>query len=297
MKTRVINYIQLTKPTIMFLVVFTGATAAFLEGSLAQEPLRLLLFLVGLYLTGGSANALNQYFERNIDARMKRTAKRRPLPSGQLKPLEALVFSIVIGLVGTFLLAFFFNWLTALLSLATILFYGLFYTLWLKPRTEWNIVIGGVAGAIGPVGAWTAATGTISLEPWLLFMIIFAWTPPHFWALALFCKDDYRRTGLPMMPVVKGDDATLKQIWWYSLVMVLISLTPVFYDAGLIYLSLTLLLGLSFLQKVRIARKEKDDKSFRSLFFYSIVYLFAVFGALTLDKVIQSLSGVSWLAM
>ena len=297
MKTRVINYIQLTKPTIMFLVLFTGATAAFLEGSLIHEPIRLLLFLVGLYLTGGSANALNQYFERDIDANMERTKKRRPLPTGQLKPLEALLFSITIGLAGTLLLALIFNWLTALLSLSTILFYGLFYTLWLKPRTEYNIVIGGVAGAIGPIGAWAAATGTVTLEPWLLFLIIFAWTPPHFWALALYCKDDYRRTGLPMMPVVRGDDATLKQIWQYALVMVLISLTPVIFEAGLIYLSLTLLLGLSFLQKVRMARKQKDIKSFRSLFFYSIIYLFAVFGALMLDKVIQSLSGWSWLAI
>lgn len=297
MKTRVINYIQLTKPTIMFLVLFTGATTAFLEGSLVQEPLRFLLFLIGLYLTGGSANALNQYFERDIDANMERTRKRRPLPTGQLKPLEALLFSITIGLAGTLLLALIFNWLTALLSLSTILFYGLFYTLWLKPRTEYNIVIGGVAGAIGPIGAWAAATGTLTLEPWLLFLIIFAWTPPHFWALALYCKDDYRRTGLPMMPVVRGDEATLKQIWQYSLAMVAISLTPVMFEAGLIYLLLTSLLGLSFLQKVRLARKQKDIKSFRSLFFYSIVYLFAVFGALILDKVIQSLSGWTWLAI
>lgn len=297
MKTRVINYIQLTKPTIMFLVLFTGATTAFLEGSLVQEPLRFFLFLIGLYLTGGSANALNQYFERDIDANMERTRKRRPLPTGQLKPLEALLFSITIGLAGTLLLALIFNWLTALLSLSTILFYGLFYTLWLKPRTEYNIVIGGVAGAIGPIGAWAAATGTLTLEPWLLFLIIFAWTPPHFWALALYCKDDYRRTGLPMMPVVRGDEATLKQIWQYSLAMVAISLTPVMFEAGLIYLLMTSLLGLSFLQKVRLARKQKDIKSFRSLFFYSIVYLFAVFGALILDKVIQSLSGWTWLAI
>jgi len=199
--------------------------------------------------------------------------------------------------VGTILLGLIFNWLTALLSLATILFYGLFYTLWLKPRTELNIVIGGVAGAMGPVGAWAAATGTMTLEPWLLFLIIFAWTPPHFWALALYCKDDYRRTGLPMMPVVRGDEATLKQIWQYSLVMVAISLTPVFYSAGWIYLALAVMLGLSFLQKARQARREKTDKSFRALFFHSIIYLFAIFGALVLDKLIQVLSGWSWLAV
>lgn len=296
MKTRVLGYIQLTKPTIMLLVVFTGGVAAFLEGGLFARPLELFLFLIGLYLTGGSANALNQYFERNIDADMKRTQKRRPLPTGLLQPTEALIFSIGIGIVGTLLLGLIFNWLTALLSLATILFYGLFYTLWLKPRTELNIVIGGVAGAMGPVGAWAAATGHLTFEPWLLFLIIFAWTPPHFWALALFCKDDYRRTGLPMMPVVKGDEATLKQIWQYSLVMVAISLTPIFYSAGWIYLGLAVMLGWSFLKRAHQARVERTETSFRGLFFYSIIYLFAIFGSLVLDKLIQSLSGWSWLA-
>lgn len=290
MMSRLASYIQLTKPTIMLLVLFTGATAMIIEGSMLDQPLRFFWFMLGLYLTGGSANALNQYFERELDARMKRTASRRPLPTGQLKSFEALIFSVMIGIIGTLLLALIFNWLTALLSLATILFYGLFYTLWLKPRTELNIVIGGVAGAMGPIGAWAAATGTVAIEPMLLFLIIFAWTPPHFWALALYCKDDYKLVGLPMMPVIRGDVNTLTQIWYYSIVMVLISLVPVFFSAGLVYFVLALMLGLLFLKRVHFARRVKTEKAYRALFFYSLIYLFALFGGLLLDKLIYHLA-------
>ncbi|TFG94075.1 MAG: protoheme IX farnesyltransferase, partial [Calditrichales bacterium] len=213
-------YLALTKPTIMLLVMITGATALFMEGSLLNEPLRFFLVLFALYLTGGSANALNQYFERDIDALMERTATRRPLPQKKIKAGHALIFSISIGVIGVLIFGFVFNWLTAMLSLATILFYSLYYTLYLKPNTTQNIVIGGVAGAMAPVGAWTAVTGEFALAPWLLFLIIFLWTPPHFWALAAFRTDDYVKSGLPMMPVIRGINSTMKQIFVYTLILV-----------------------------------------------------------------------------
>ena len=280
MTASVREYVQLTKPTIMLLVIFTGATALIIEGSFLSHPLKFLIFMIGLYLTGGSANALNQYFEREIDARMKRTKKRRPLPLKKISAGHALTFSVGIGVIGVILFAVFFNWLTAFLSLGTILFYSLFYTLFLKPRTPQNIVIGGIAGAMSPVGAWAAATGSTAVLPWLMFLIVFLWTPPHFWALALFYKDDYELTKLPMMPVVRGDDSTLKQIVGYSFLLVAVSIVPVFYGAGLLYAVSAAVLGAVLVRKATRARRQRDEKSFRSLFGYSIIYLFALFAAM-----------------
>jgi protoheme IX farnesyltransferase len=283
-------YIQLTKPTIMLLVLFTGGTALVMEGSFLHEPGKFLLVLLGLYLTGGSANALNQYFERDIDAKMERTARRRPLPLHYLGPKQALVFAITIGLVGVLLFGFFFNWLTALMSLATLLFYALFYTLFLKPHTWHNIVIGGAAGAMAPVGAWAAATGQTAVAPWLLFLIIFLWTPPHFWALALYCKEDYIKARLPMLPVVKGDDATFRQILIYTYALILVSLAVFAVGAGWFYLVIALLLGGYLLKKAIVARRLKTVPAMRSLFGFSIVYLFALFLALIADILVSRAS-------
>lgn len=277
-------YLQLTKPTIMLLVLVTGATALVLEGSFLAQPLKFFLVLLGLYLTGGCANAMNQYFEREVDARMKRTAKRRPLPQGIISPASALVFSVSIGVIGVALFWFAFNPLTALLSLGTILFYSLFYTLYLKPNTYQNIVIGGAAGAMAPVGAWTAATGSMALMPWAIFLIVFLWTPPHFWALALFCKEDYREVGYPMLPVLKGDDATHNQILLYSLALIAVSMLPLAAGAAWFYAGTAAILGLIFLQRVLKARKSRKTADVRRLFGYSIVYLFAVCAALMIDK-------------
>ncbi|MCM2272557.1 MAG: heme o synthase [candidate division Zixibacteria bacterium] len=276
-------YIQLTKPTIMLLVLFTGATALVMEGSFLHEPGKFLLVLLGLYLTGGSANALNQYFERDIDAKMERTARRRPLPLHYLGPKQALIFAISIGLIGVLLFGYFFNWLTAVMSLATLLFYALFYTLFLKPHTWHNIVIGGAAGAMAPVGAWAAATGQTAVAPWLLFLIIFLWTPPHFWALALYCKEDYIKARLPMLPVVKGDDATFRQILIYTYALILVSLALFAVGAGWLYLVIALLLGGYLLRKAMVARRLKTVPSMRGLFGFSIVYLFGLFLALIAD--------------
>jgi protoheme IX farnesyltransferase len=237
------SLVQLTKPSIMLLVLLTGATALFMEGRFKHHPGKFLLVLLGLYLTGGAANALNQFFERDIDARMQRTRLRRPLPQKQLSKNLALGFAISIGVLGCLLFGFYFNWLSAGLALGTILFYSFFYTLWLKPNTHQNIVIGGAAGAMGPLIAWAAATGSLAMTPWILFLIIFFWTPPHFWALALCLKEDYRAANLPMLPVVKGDAATLRQIFYYTMVLVAISLSLLLIQFSWLYLLAATLLG------------------------------------------------------
>lgn len=268
----------------MLLVIFTGSTSLILEGSLLSEPVLFMLVLAGLYLTGGSANALNQYFEREIDARMTRTSGRRPLPTGKISPLHALIFSLTIGIIGILLFALVFNWFTALLSLGTILFYSLYYTLYLKPNTAQNIVWGGIAGAMAPVGAWAAATGEMNLAPWLLFLLIFLWTPPHFWALALFCQDDYKRVNLPMMPVVKGEKSTLRQMLGYTILLFIASLAMIYFSPGWIYASTAVILGIAFIRKILGVMKESSQSKLRGLFGYSIIYLFALFTAVIVDK-------------
>ena len=285
-RLRLKSYLQLTKPTIMLLVLFTGATALVMEGSFLTQPLKFGLVLLGLYLTGGSANALNQYFEREIDARMSRTARRRPLPLHHLGPKEAFWFAVSIGAAGVILFAIAFNWLTALLSLATLLFYALFYTLWLKPNTWQNIVIGGAAGAMAPVGAWTAATGTMAVAPWLMFALVFLWTPPHFWALAMICKDDYVKAKLPMLPVVKGEEETIRQIIWYSVALIAVSLMLFAVGAHWLYFVAAVGLGIWLMKKALEARRAKTMTSYRALFGYSIVYLFALFAAIIVDNLL-----------
>ena len=307
---------KLTKPSIMLLVLFTGAAALVIEGSFLARPVDFVLVMLGLYCTGGAANALNQYFERDIDARMRRTSKRRPLPAGEISARAALFFAVGLGMVGLILFFACFNGLSALLSLGTIVFYSLIYTLWLKPNTHQNIVIGGAAGAMGPVIAWAAATNGLSMTPWILFLIIFFWTPPHFWALALCFKDDYREAKLPMLPVVRGDEATLRQIFNYSIVLVVISLClslPSLLSAmnrllfpnytifgledlgtfgvgqgfgpgsGWVYLYAALVLGGVFIRRAYQAKKMATTKSQWRLFGYSIVYLFALFSAMMMD--------------
>lgn len=284
MKKYLMSYLQLTKPKIMILVLAAGVTSLIIEGSLLANPAKFALFLTALYLTGGCANALNQCFEINIDSRMTRTCNRRPLPTGKLRFTHALIFSILIGLAGIILLVVSFNIFTALLALGTILFYSLFYTLWLKPHSEQNIVVGGLAGAMAPVGAWTAAAGTMALTPWLLFMIIFFWTPPHFWSLAIRYKDDYKAAGLPMMPVVRGNRATLNYIFAYAIILFFISLLPLLTHFGWIYLITSIIIGLIFLYKIYAVKRKQDLNSIWGLFKYSILYLLALFLALITDK-------------
>ncbi len=281
-----LSLFQLTKPKIMLLVIVTGATALVLQGSFVSRPLQFLLFLAGLYMTGGAANAFNQYFEHDIDARMTRTRNRRPLPLGRLSPRTAFWFSFGLAISGVALLALVFNLLTAALALATILFYSLVYTLWLKKNTPQNIVIGGIAGAMAPVGAWAAATGATAYTPWILFAIVFLWTPPHFWSLALRFQDDYRATGLPMMPLTKGLDGTLRRIFYYTLGLIVISLLYKLSGGGWFYFITALLLGLVFIHKAYRAMKTRTTPAIWSVFTYSILYLFGLFLAMVIDKLI-----------
>lgn len=277
---------QLTKPKIMLLVIVTGATALVLEGSLLTQPLHFILFLIGLYMTGGAANAFNQYFEHDIDARMSRTKARRPIPLGQLSPRTAFWFSFALAVLGVVLLGSIFNILTATLALATILFYSLVYTLWLKKNTPQNIVIGGIAGAMAPVGAWAAATGSTASTPWILFAIVFLWTPPHFWSLALRFHDDYRATGLPMMPLARGIDGTLRRIFYYTLGLVAVSFLYGLTGGGWLYLAAAVILGGLFIHKSFLALKSRKMPAIWSVFTYSILYLFGLFIAMVVDKLI-----------
>lgn len=287
------SYIQLMKPSIMLLVLLTGATAVVLEGSLLRQgdPVsgagRFVLILLALMLTGGSANAFNMYFEREIDERMARTRNRRPLPLGQLKPSYALAFAITIGTAGVMIFALYFNLLSAVLALATILFYSLFYTLYLKPRTPYNIVIGGAAGSMAPVIAWAAASGRIDIIPLILFMIIFLWTPPHFWALALYLRKDYEMVQYPMMPVVRGDLSTKRQIMLYVVFLVIFSAACVFEGAGALYAAIAVISGVIFIRKSFQMMKSESDASARGLFGYSIIYLFAIFTGLIADAILK----------
>ena len=282
-KTKVFDFIKLTKPKILLLAILTGITALVVEKSLLSEPLKFMLVVLALALTGGCANALNQYFERDIDSQFERTKNKRPLPLKTVSPKQALIFALTLGVLAVSILLVFFNLFSAILSLFTILYYSLFYTLWMKPRTYQNIVIGGAAGAMGPVIAWAAASGTLELTPTILFLIIFFWTPPHFWALALCLKEDYQKVKIPMLPVVKGDKETLRQILIYTLVLFGISLALLLVKAGLLYLVVAILLGLLYLWKAVSALRKPSIQSARGLFGYSILYLFILFIIIIID--------------
>ena len=280
------HYFSLTKPSIMLLVLVTGATALFLEGSVISEPGKFTLILLGLYLTGGGANALNQCFERNIDSQMKRTRLRRALPMKKISVRHAFIFSISISVAGVLIFWMVFNWLSAALAGGTILYYSLFYTLLLKPHTTQNIVVGGAAGAMAPIIAWAAVTGTTALTPWILFLLVFFWTPPHFWALALYFKEDFKEANLPMLPVIKGDDITLKHMLIHLLILLAISAALFVYQSGILYLIVAIVFGVIFLKKILDAKKIKSPQLYWGVFNYSIVYLFVLFIVIVADNFI-----------
>ncbi|HEY6573070.1 MAG TPA: heme o synthase [Candidatus Eisenbacteria bacterium] len=280
------DYIELMKPRIVALVIVTAVAGVVVEGSLLHQGWRLALVLLAITLTAGSANAFNQYFERDLDARMERTRTRRPLPLHRLPAGNALAFAIGIGVVATLLLAVVSNLLAASLALGTIVFYGFFYTLWLKPRTVHNIVIGGAAGAMGPVIAWAAAAGTLALPPVLMFLVIFLWTPPHFWALAVCVGDDYRKVGIPMLPIVKGNAETYRQIVWYSVALAVLTVAMPFLDAGgAVLAAIALPLSGVFVWKALQARRAASVERAWDVFGYSIVYLFALFLGMIADAI------------
>lgn len=280
------DFLALTKPTIMLLVLITGFMTLFVIPDASPSLGLIIATVVGTALASGSANALNMYFDRDIDQIMKRT-RTRPIPAGKVTPNEALMFGIALGIISVALLWVTANALSALIALSGILFYVLIYTLILKRRTPQNIVIGGAAGSVAPLIAWAAVTGTVELPAVLLFLVIFLWTPPHFWALALLASKDYARAGVPMMPVVRGDDETRKQILWYTISLV--PLTVAFYAIGFtgwFFLVSGLALAGVFLQKAWKLVKEKTPEMARDVFFYSIFYLALLFVALLIDRVI-----------
>jgi heme o synthase len=283
-RSRTGDFVALMKPRVMALAVFT-ALVAFLIAPGGLDPLRATLAMLAIAAGAGAAGALNMWCDADIDALMTRTAGR-PIPRGRIAPAEALGFGLVLAGGAVAALAIVANALAAGLLAFTILFYVVVYTAWLKRRTPQNIVIGGAAGALPPVVGWAAATGDIGLAPIVLFLIIFLWTPPHFWALALNRRDDYARAGVPMLPVVAGHAATVRQILLYSFLLVPASLLPCALGfAGAPYGVTAWLLSTAFLLlafRLRISR-EVDRRAAHRLFIFSIVYLFLLFVALLVD--------------
>jgi len=284
------DFFALTKPRVMSLVVVTG-----LCGLLAApghiHPVIGFTAVLCIAIGAGGAAALNMWWEADLDAGMKRTA-RRPLPSGRLRRTDARDFGVALSVASVLVMGLVVNWLSGVILAASILYYAVIYTIWLKPRTPQNIVIGGGAGAFPPLIGWVSVTGDVTLMPVLLFAIIFMWTPPHFWALALFVKSDYAKAGIPMMPVVAGEASTRRQILAYALVLLPVSLAPWWIDGtGAIYgiaaLTLSaLFVGLSL--PVAFRRSGEDDrmKPEKRLFSFSVLYLFALFTALVVDRLI-----------
>jgi protoheme IX farnesyltransferase len=280
------DYIRLTKPRIISLLLVTTAAAMFVAAGGVPELWELLWTMVGGYLAAGGANAINQYVDRDIDAGMSRTTER-PVVSGTVSPARALVFGIALGAASAVVLGVFVNWLAAALAVVGLLVYVGVYTLWLKRSTPHNIVIGGAAGAVPPLVGWAAVTGDLSLTAWLMFAIVFVWTPPHFWALALLLRADYAAVRVPMLPVVSGDVVTRRQILLWSLVMTGVSLLPVATGAaGGLYLGAALALGAIFIVLAWRTDRERDGLRFaRATFHFSLLYLALLFAALVLDAI------------
>jgi protoheme IX farnesyltransferase len=284
------DFLALTKPRVMSLVVFTGL-CGLIAAPVHIHPVLAFTAVLCIALGAGAAGALNQWYESDIDALMKRT-QNRPLPAGRMDRQSALHFGVGLSFFSVLTLGVATNWFAAAILAASILFYVLVYTVWLKRRTPQNIVIGGAAGAFPPMIGWAAATGDMSLLPILLFGIIFLWTPPHFWALALFVKTDYANAGVPMLPVVAGEKTTRTQVLLYTLPMVACAITPFALGMlGLIYGITAILLSVVFLLlSARVAfRTTREGDSMapeKALFAFSIVYLFVLFGAVAVDRMV-----------
>ena len=291
------DYFALTKPRVMSLVVFTGL-CGLLAAPQAIHPVLGFTAVLCIALGAGGAAALNQWWEADIDAGMKRTAAR-PIPAGRMGSLEARDFGIVLSAASVGIMGLAVGWLAAAILAVSILYYAVVYTIWLKPRTPQNIVIGGGAGAFPPLIGWVAATGDVTLMPVLLFAIIFVWTPPHFWALALFVQTDYAKVGIPMLPVVAGEAETRRQILIYTVALLIVSLLPWWTGGtGWIYGGAALLLSGTFLLlalPVAMRRAAEGDrmKPEKRLFGYSVLYLFALFAALVADRMLLGVGGAA----
>lgn len=289
------DWLAMLKPRVMTLVVFSGLAGLLV----APGHLHLVLAVAAILciaVGAGAAGAINMWYDRDIDAIMRRTQKR-PIPAGRIAPDEALAYGIVLASASVMVMGLATNWVAAGMLAASILFYVVIYTMWLKRRTAQNIVIGGAAGAFPPLIGWAAVTGGLDVMPWLLFGIIFLWTPPHFWAMSLFAHADYERAGVPMLPVVSGAKETRRQVVIYTFALVPFTLLPyVLGYSGLTYLVSAVILGLGFFWHVwRLATDDQDehgvsltkDAPARATFKYSIYYLFALFGAVVVDWMVM----------
>ena len=298
------DFLQLLKPRVMSLVVFTAITGMVCADA-AINPILGAIAILCIAVGAGASASLNMWFDADIDAKMRRT-RGRPVPAGRVQGADALTLGIVLSLFSTMLLGMTVNWLAAGLLAFTIVFYAVVYTMWLKRSTPQNIVIGGLAGALPPVIGWAAATGTVPLNAWLLCAIIFMWTPPHFWALSLYTSEDYEKAGVPMMPVVAGAKSTRKQILIYSLLFTPLCLVPAFTGlGGLTYLAVAAGGGLIFLilawrvfksRAGDAADPRQDDglydvkaaaKDARNLFAFSILYLTLLFATLLAEHLLD----------
>jgi heme o synthase len=280
------SYYQLTKPRIIPLLLITTAGSMWIAAKGQVDPLLLLVTLTGGTLAAASAQTINCIYDRDIDYDMERT-RHRPMPSGKVQPRDALIFAIALANISFTLLAVFANLLAAVLAFSGIVFYVLVYTHWLKRHSTQNIVIGGAAGAIPALVGWAAVTGTLSWAAWLIFAIVFLWTPPHFWALALMIRDDYAKVGIPMLPVVKGDTATVRQIWYYTLTTVVATVLLVYPLAasGVLYAAIAVSLGGLFIHKSwRLLQNPEDRTVARELFLYSISYMMLLCLGMVIDS-------------
>jgi protoheme IX farnesyltransferase len=287
-----IDLLVLTKYRITLVALFTGYAAIAVQGEHATDWPLVLPCLAALFFTGGAANTLNQLFELRKDALMNRTRSRRPLPAGRITPRQAAVFAVAQFVAAQVLLVWCCgSWLAAGLSALTVVYYSFFYTLWLKPRHHLNIVIGGVPGAMGPLIGWAAVAHEVAAAPLAMFALIFLWTPPHVWALAIRLKDDYARAGIPMLPVVKGVDETTRQILIYTVVMVAATLAvpwlvngfnPAF-ERSPLYTALALLLGAVFIGWAVVLWRLRPLPPTMPLFRFSIVYIAALFLGMVVD--------------
>ena len=277
------NCLALTKPRVTALIVFTAVIGMFLATP-GMVPLDILLAAtVGIGLSSGAAAAFNHLVEQKIDAKMART-RGRPLPTGQLTSKQTLLFSTVTAAIGLGILYFFVNPLTMWLTFATFVGYAVIYTVFLKPATPLNIVIGGLSGAMPPALGWAAVTGDVPAQAWVLVLIIFAWTPPHFWALALYRREEYAKSGLPMLPVTHGEAFTLLHILFYTIILSAVTLLPfAMRMSGLIYLASVLVLDGIFMKYAIGLYRNYSDELAKSMFKYSILYLMLLFAALVID--------------
>lgn len=273
------DFIELLKPRVMSLVVFTGiAGLVVAPGHL--HPVLAAVAVLCIAVAAGASGAINMWYDRDIDAVMSRTAGR-PIPSGRVEAGEALAFGVILAAASVVVMGLAVNWVAAALLALTVGFYVFIYTMWLKRRTPQNIVIGGAAGAFPPMIGWAAVTGGVELPSILLFLLIFLWTPPHFWALALFRNGDYARAGVPMMPVVAGAQATKRQMLVYTVVLLPVAVAPFFAGiAGYAYLAGACVLGLLFVLCALRVLRATDDRPAKQMFGFSILYLFLLFALL-----------------